>query len=73
MVSEAEMEAFYTGKRCNALPLAVNDVVTVLAGRKPGERAWVISLHESQPGPSYLIEYEDGSDETVSLANLKAQ
>jgi hypothetical protein len=73
MVSEAETDAFYQSRRSGALPLAANDVVTVLAGRKPGERAWVISLRDTLPSPAYLIEYEDRSDETVSLANLRAQ
>lgn len=71
MVTEADREAFYEGKRTVSLPLAVNDVVTVVAGRKPGVKACVISLVNVQPSPSYLVEYgDDGSDEIVPLGNL---
>ena len=73
MVSDAQRDAFYEARRSSALPLAVNDVVTVLVGRNPGEGAAVISLHDTVPTPSYLVEYGDGSDEIVSLANLKVQ
>ena len=70
MISAAAQEAFYEGKRSDALPLAVNDVVTVKAGDKSGAPAWVISLEEEAPEPKYLVEYEDGSDEILPLGIL---
>jgi hypothetical protein len=71
MVTQAEMDAFYEGKRTTSLPLAVNDYVTVTFGKRAGARAAVISLNKAEPNPAYLVEYGDGSDEVVLLANIK--
>ncbi len=71
MVSEATRDAFYEGRRTEALPLAVNDVVIVKEGRKNGAIAWVISIEAADPTPKYLMEYEDGSDAIVALAHLQ--
>ena len=71
MLTEATRDAFYEGRRTEALPLAVNDIVTVQEGRKSGAIAWVISIEAAEPTPKYLIEYEDGSDEIVALVNLQ--
>ena len=66
-------DAFYEAKRTEILPLAVNDVVTVRKGRKSGARAWVISLESLPPESKYLIDYEDGSDEIIPLADLNPE
>jgi hypothetical protein len=68
---EQQLEAFYSGIRSERLPLCVNDIVTVLAGRKPNERAYVISLQSIEPSVTYLVEYGDGSDELVALEHLR--
>jgi hypothetical protein len=67
MISAAAQDAFYESKRSPALPLAVNDVVTV----RGGANAWVISLEQEAPEAKYLIEYEDGSDEVLPLSSLE--
>jgi hypothetical protein len=71
MVSDAQTDAFYEGRRSESLPLAVNDVVTVTWGKRVGVRAWVISLRTIHPEPSYLVEYEEGSDEVVPLSSIR--
>ena len=65
------MDAFYNGIRTVELPLAVNDYLTVIGGRKPGAKAFAISLHSMPPDPKYLVEYEiDGSDDIVPMSLL---
>ncbi|HET7537059.1 MAG TPA: hypothetical protein VFJ90_11425 [Candidatus Didemnitutus sp.] len=71
MVSDSITEAFYAARRSETYPLAVNDVVTVKAGRKSGAVAWVISIQAEAPAVKYLVEYEDGSDEIVLLSALE--
>jgi hypothetical protein len=71
ILPEQQLEAFYSGIRSEQLPLCVNDIVTVLAGRKPNERACVISLQSIEPSVTYLVEYEDGSDELVAVEHLR--
>ena len=66
-------DAFYAAKRSTIFPLAVNDVVTVLKGRKPGEKAAVVSIQAIEPSVTYLVEYGDGSDDFVALENLKSE
>lgn len=61
---------FYEKRRSESLPLAVADDVTVMRGRQSGAVAAVISLESLPPNPKYLIEYADGSDEIVPLADL---
>jgi hypothetical protein len=74
MVTEIDMNAFYEGRRTASLPLAANDTVMVVAGRKPGARAAVISLESISPSPTYQIEYgDDGSFDEVALENLKLE
>ncbi len=67
------MDAFYGARRSVEYPLAVNDVVLVKRGRKPGERAAVITIESPAPDPRYLIEYGDGSDDVVALSDLEQQ
>ena len=66
-------EAFYSATRSIRFPLAVNDVVTVSKGRRPGEKAAVISIQAIEPSVAYLVEYGDGSDDVVPLENLKPE
>ena len=67
---ETAQTAFYSAQRSPALPLAVNDVVTVTTGDRPGARGWVISLQALLPEPVYRIEFDDGSDALVALRHL---
>ena len=70
MISEETHDAFYSGRRSEQFPLAANDVVTVKQGTKGEARAWVISIEAEGPPATYRVEYEDGSDEIVSLPFL---
>lgn len=65
------MDAFYTAKRSDVYPLAVNDTVLVKKGKKPGMLAAVISVESEAPQVTYLIEYGDGSDDIVPLTELE--
>ncbi len=71
MIAEKIMDAFYAAQRSSEYPLAVNDVVRVKDGRKPGEFAAVISIDSPAPVVRYLVEYGDGSDDIVPLTALE--
>jgi hypothetical protein len=72
MTRDEAQEAFYEGTRSATLPIAINDHVTVIRGRKPGSRAFAISVESIAPSVKYLVEYEDdGSDEIVSIDDLR--
>lgn len=73
MIPDEIQGAFYKGKRTERFPLVVNDVVTVLEGRKPREKAAVISIWEIEPSVTYVVEHGDGSGDIVALENLKAE
>jgi len=70
MIAEDVMDAFYTARRTPMYPLAVNDVVRVNEGRKPGELAAVVSIDSPAPTVRYLVEYGDGSDDIIPLSAL---
>lgn len=53
---------FYEKRRSDSLPLAVADVVTVLAGERRGAVADVISFESLPPEPKFA----DGSSEVVT-------
>ena len=71
MIADEVIDAFYEGRRSGAYPLAVNDVVRVKQGTKSGAFAAVISVQSPAPAVSYLVEYGDGSDEIIPLAELE--
>ncbi len=71
MITEAMRQAFYEGKRSEALPLVVNDMVTVIGGARRGAVASVISPEAPHPEQKYLVEYEDGSSEVRLLRELR--
>lgn len=73
MVSEATYNAFYEGKRTDKLPFVANDVVTVKEGKRAGKKGWVTSIQSEEPTPTYLVEYEDGCEETLPLAYLQRE
>lgn len=71
MIADSQREAFYEAERTDDLPLAVNDNVIVISGKRRGFSAAVISLEEPPPDPSYLIEFSDGSSAVVALSNMR--
>jgi hypothetical protein len=71
MISIELTDAFYEGRRTAVYPLAVNDVVLVKKGRKSGEFAAVISIASPAPALCYLVEYGDGTDDIISIAELE--
>lgn len=73
MIPDEIHEAFYAAVRSERFPLAVNDVVTVLEGRKPGAKAAVISIQAIEPLVAYRVEYGDGSEDVVKLEALKSE
>ncbi len=73
MIPDEVHDAFYSAARSTRFPLAVTDVVTVLEGRKPGEKAAVISIQAVEPTVAYLVEYGDGSDDVIALDKLRSE
>lgn len=71
MITEQTRQAFYEGRRSRELPLVINDVVTVIAGRRVGSSAFVISPEAIHPDARYLIEYDDGTSEVRFLHELQ--
>lgn len=71
MLTEVMRQAFYEGRRSKELPLVLNDAVTILEGAWSGTIAYIISPEDTQPEPSYLIEYEDGSSEVRQARELR--
>jgi hypothetical protein len=71
MVPKATIEAFEEGRRSEALPLVLSDIVKVLEGEKKGMLAWVISPEEVEGSLAYRVEYGDGSAGVHPVKNLQ--
>ena len=68
-MSEPDSDAFYEGRRSDALPFVVNDAVRVLDGPPKGKHAAVISLELKNGRSFYLVEAGDGSGDSIVPAN----
>ncbi len=64
-------EAFYSGKRTNEIPFAINDCVEVVVGPQAGRAGAVIPIESTHPEVTLRVELgEDGKDVVVSIAAL---
>jgi hypothetical protein len=65
-------EAFFAGERSEAVPLVINDSVTITSGEHEGSGAAVISQVSMGEDPVYLVELGDsGKDVRVPLSSLR--
>lgn len=64
-------EAFYAGQRSAEVPVVIDDVVEVVAGRHLGRYAASISLESVGPNASILVEFEDGSAAVLGMSDLR--
>jgi hypothetical protein len=70
MNSENDCAAFFEGRRSSECPLVAGDCVTIVSGKRRGFCGVAVSLESSVPVRSYLVEFGDGSTETISQPDL---
>jgi hypothetical protein len=62
---------FYSYVRSKILPYCVNDVVEITCGVYSGRQGAVVVLDRTAAKPQLLVEFGDGTDELVSVDDLK--
>jgi hypothetical protein len=68
MVSlETARSLWYSSQVIPGVRYRLNDIVTIASGPHIGATAWVISIEDVDPEPSYLIERISGSGDLILL------
>ena len=71
MLPKSLDDDFFTHVRSELLPYCVNDVVEITRGVYSGRRGAVVVLDRSSDKPKFLVEFGDGTDELVTVDDLK--
>ena len=65
------LDRFHGGRRCEDLPLVLEDDVEVVSGIYAGRRGSVVVLAYAESPMEYLVEFGDGTDEYFPASALK--